>query len=43
MSWVARELTKEYLGYSDLEVDTLIEAGVLEIAKPGDVGVLIRK
>ncbi len=43
MSWVARELAKEYLGYSDLEVDTLIEAGVLEIGKPGDVGVMKQK
>lgn len=30
-----RELAKVYLGYSDFEVDTLIEAGVLEIGKPG--------
>lgn len=38
-----RELAKEYLGYSDLEVDALIEAGVLEIGVPGDVGVIKQK
>ena len=35
-----RELAKEYLGYSDIEVDALIDAGVLEIDESGDVGIV---
>lgn len=38
-----REIAKEYLGYSDLEVDALIEAGVLETGSPGDAGVMKQK
>jgi len=38
-----RELAKEYLGYSDFEINTLIETSVLEIGKPGDVGVIKQK
>ena len=37
------KIAKEYLGYSDLEVDALIEAGVLETGSPGDAGVMKQK